>query len=181
MKKTLFIISLFAFFYCGENKKIKTINPSEVIIEAVNLNFSELSNSEKEDMIFTKCCCYPENWRRGVNCVEKENAFYVKAKININLLGALSESETFTFDKIITSNPHSLYGKYINRWQFKDQKGKIICETAKFDGHNDFRLNRNGTIDEIIIGPLPKKPSKMMIRIMESKYYNGITPEIYIK
>jgi hypothetical protein len=178
MKNIVFLISLFALLSCGEKKK--SINSSEVIIQATLLDFTELTDLEKEEMIFTKCCCYPENWNRGINCVEKEDAFYVKAKIDINLLGAISESETFTLNKIITSNPHSLYGKYINRWEFKDQNGNTICETAKFDGHNDFGLIRNDTIDQVIIGPLPKKPRKMIIKIMDSKFYKGMNPETEI-
>jgi hypothetical protein len=181
MKQLFFTILLLAFFNCGENEKKSPIIASEVIIDAITLNFDDLNDIEKEDMIFTRCCCYPKNWNRGVNCIEKEDAFYVKAKININLLAELSESKIFTKDKLINSNPHSLYGKYHNRWQFLDEDENWICETSKFDGHNDFMLVRKGNIDEVIIGPLPEKPSKMIIEILDSKYYKGITPEFVIK
>jgi len=175
------IILLLTFFSCGEAEKKTHINSTEVIIEAANLTYNDLNNVEKEDMIFTRCCCYPENWNRGVDCVEKENAFYVKTKININLLAILSESNTFKKDYLISENPHTLYGKYHNRWKFIDEDGNEICSTAKFDGHNDFRLIRNDTIDELIIGPLPKRPKKMIIEISNSKYYPDLTPEYVIK
>lgn len=181
MKHLFLIILLLTFFGCGNNDKKLLIDPSDVIIEAINLNFEDLNDAEKQDIIFTRCCCYPTNWNRGVDCIEKEEAFYVKAEINIKLLAALSESKTFSIDKLITSNPHSLYGKYHNRWQFIDENGNEICETAKFDGHHDFNLLRQGNIDEIIIVPLPKRPKKMMIKISDSKYYRGITPEIKIR
>lgn len=180
MKHILLSILVLSILGCGSNEK-KPIKPSDVIIEAVNLSFKNLNYTEMEDMIFTECCCYPINWNKGVDCVQKEEAFYVKAKINIDLLAILSESETFSKDELITSNPHSLYGKYHNRWQFVDESGIEICQTAKFDGHNDFNLIRKGNIDEVIIGPLPKKPSKMMIEISNSKYYQGVKPEISIK
>ncbi|WP_459209703.1 hypothetical protein [Aquimarina rhabdastrellae] len=177
MKQIIFIISFIVFFSCTEKENKKSINPSDVIIQAKLLSFSELTDSEKENTNFLKSCCYPENWNQGVDCIEKEYAFYVKTKININLLGAISESDTFTIDKLITSNPNSLYGKYVNQWEFEDQNGIKICETAKFIGHNDFNLKRNDSIDQLIIGPLPKKPKKMIIKIKDSKYYKGISPE----
>lgn len=55
-------------------------------------------------MIYTNYCCYPNNWNRAVDCVEKENAYYVKAKININLLATLSESDAFNIQYLISSN-----------------------------------------------------------------------------
>lgn len=177
MKSIYFSILLLIIIGCAKKEKKKSINPFDVICESELFTFSELRNEEKEDMIYTNCCCYPNNWNRGVDCVEKENAYYVKAKININLLATLSESDAFNIQYLISSNPHTLYGKYVNRWKFLDENGFDICETAKFDGHNDFRLVRNDTIDEVIIGPLPKKPLKMIIDIVNSKYYKGINPE----
>lgn len=180
MKQIIFTFFIFIVFSCKKETKV-SISSFEIIIEAISINFNDLDYVEKKEMIFTNCCCYPENWHQGVNCVEKENAFYVKAKINFKLLAALSESETFTMNDLISSNPHSLYGKYHNRWQFIDEDGYEICETSKHKGHNNFRLIRNDTIDEIIIGPLPKKPIKMLIDIVDSKYYKGIIPEMTIK
>lgn len=178
--RNFFYILIFISLSCINSNK-KSINPEKVIVEAINISYDDLSNAEKEDMIFTKCCCYPYNWNRGVDCIENEKAFYVKAKIDVELLATLSESDAFKISQLITSNPRSLYGKYHNRWQFKDENGKEICETSKFDGHNDFSLKRIGYIDELIIGPLPKKPSIMLIKVSDSKYYEGIIPEVKVQ
>lgn len=181
MKQLFFSILFLTFIGCGQNPPELKIAKSNIILGAENLSFSDLSDKEKEEMIFTGCCCYPNNWNKGVNCVEKEDAFYVKTRIDINLLSSLSESKTFSKDELLTENPHSLYGKYHNRWKFMDENGIEICATSKFDGHNDFGLIRNGMVDELIIGPLPKKPRKMIIEIMDSKHYDGITPEMSLK
>lgn len=180
MKQILVFLIAISFLRCNNDEK-PPIKPDDVIIEATNLIYTDLNDLEKEDMIFTRCCCYPHNWNQGVNCIEKEDAFYVKAKIDINLLGLLSESRTFNKSSLINSNPHSLYGKYHNRWKFLDKNGVEICETSKFEGHHDFRLIRNDSIDEIIIGPLPVKPNTMIIEIIDSKYYDGIIPKVEIK
>ena len=161
-------------------------------ISAANFQYPTFKTKEMKKIpiyeIAKDGCCYPENWRYGVNCVEKEDAFYVKTKININLLAALSEPDLsggagiFKKDSLISSNsnPHLLYGS-LNRWKFIDENGNEICQIEKGDGHHHFRLIRNDTIDELIIGPLPKKPRKMIIEILDSKCYEGITPELEIK
>ena len=102
------------------------------------MKFDDLSINEKSNIIFDKCCCYPKNWNKGENCIEKENAFYIKAKINNNLLSYISESNTFPREELLNQNPHFLYGKYKNRWKFLNEDGQIICETSKFEGHNSF-------------------------------------------
>jgi len=181
MKQIILSILLLTLFGCGETEKKSQVNSNDVIIEAVNLIYNDLIDGEKDDMIFTKCCCYPKNWNNGIDCVEKEDAFYVKTKININFLAALTESDAFKKDYLISENPHTLYGKYKNRWKFIDVDGNEICPTSKFDGHNDFRLIRNDTIDEVIIGPLPKRPKKMIIEILNSKYYPDMIPEYVLK
>ena len=83
------------FFSCTEKNDKKNINSSDVIISATLLKFDDLSINEKSNIIFDECCCYPKNWNKGENCIEKENAFYIKAKINNNLLSYISESNTF--------------------------------------------------------------------------------------
>lgn len=168
---------LLIVFGCTNNSKKILINPSDVIIQAVVISYSDLDSEEKENLIYTKCCCYPSNWNHGVDCVEKEYAFYVKAKINVYLLASLSESRTFPKSHLISSNPHFLYGKYVNRWDFKDEMGYEICKTSKNNGHNYFNLVRNDSVDHLIIGPLPKQPKKMLIEILDSKNYPGLTPE----
>jgi len=176
-----YCILLLIFFSCNSKKETKQNNSSEVIISATLLKFEDLNRYEKADMIFDNCCCYPNNWNEGENCVEKENAYYVKAKINISLLAYLSESEAFPRKHLLDPNPHFLYGKYVNRWAFSNDKGIPLCQTSKLDGHNNFGLSRLDSIDNIIIGPLPEKPKKMIIEILDSKNYHGINPECEVK
>lgn len=181
MRDLIFLILLLALFSCSRNGR-QPIDPNKVIIEAVGLRFNDLNQEEKKGLsnYFIDCCCYPENWNEGGNCIKKEEAYYVKSKINNDLLASLSESNKFDLEFLINSNPKSLYGKTSNRWEFLDEFGNAICETSRFEGHNSFNLTRNDTIDEIIIGPLPVKPKKMIITILDSKYYKGITPIIEI-
>lgn len=79
----------------------------------------------------------------------------------------MCENNIFTIDKLITNNPYSLYGKYKNRWIFYDSIDIMIYETSKFKGHNIIEINRTDFFDEIIVGPLPKKPHKMFIKILD--------------
>jgi len=98
------------------------------------------------------------------------------------LLAELCESESFQINDMLNENKYSLYGKYINRWEFINSSGGLICETDKFSGQKLIELNRNGEIDEVIIGPLIEKPTKMQIKILDSKYYqNNSNPEFAIK
>lgn len=174
------IILIIICISCGQSQKNNSPkSDSTVIIDAICLTYQDLSETEKKEMIFTECCCYPENWNKGENCIDKSEAYYVKAKIDINKLSILTESEAFSNDELITTNPHSLYGKYKNRWQFMDENNQKICETAKFEGHNSFGLIRDNYVDELIIGPLPKKPKKMLIEITDSEFSN-ITPEFIL-
>lgn len=176
----LFFILYFLIGCSGKNEK-KPIDASKVIISATLLKFEDLNDSEKADMIFDNCCCYPKNWNQGENCIEKENAFYVKAKINNNLLSYISETDAFPRDNLLNENPYSLYGKYRNRWNFTNEKGNPICETAQFEGHNSFKLVRLDSIDCIIIGPLPEKPEEMIIEILDSKNYPELIPKCKVQ
>jgi hypothetical protein len=180
MKHYYFLFSIF-LFGCSEKKDRKPIDASKVIISATLLKFEDLNDSEKADMIFDDCCCYPKNWNQGENCIEKENAFYVKAKINNNLLSYISESDAFPRENLLNENPHFLYGKYRNRWNFINEKGNPICETSKFEGHNSFKLSRLDSIDSIIIGPLPEKPKEMIIEILDSKNYPELIPKCKVQ
>lgn len=181
MKRYILPFLLIIFFSCSEKNDKKNINSSDVIISATLLKFDDLSINEKSNIIFDKCCCYPKNWNKGENCIEKENAFYIKAKINNNLLSYISESNTFPREELLNQNPHFLYGKYKNRWKFLNEDGQIICETSKFEGHNSFELVRFDSIDNIIIGPLPEKPKEMIIEILESKNYPELTPKCKVQ
>jgi hypothetical protein len=98
------------------------------------------------------------------------------------LLAKLCENESFQIADMLNENKYSLYGKYVNRWEFYNSKGELICETDKFAGQKLMELNRNAGVDEVIIGPLNEKPIKMKIKILDSKYYpNNSSPEFLIK
>lgn len=104
-----------------------------------------------------------------------------KQKSTITFLAKLTESNAFSEKDLLSNNEFYLYGKYHNRWIFISVEGDKIIETEKFGGHRTFEVIRNKNIDEVIIGPLPKKPQKMYIEIKDSKNYPNITPEFNIK
>ena len=179
MKYFLLISILLLFNSCNNSPKKPLINPSEVIEFATVFTYENLDETEKEKIKYG-CYCYRNSWRNGTE-FKKENAFFVKSRINNNLLAELSANDPFTKDKLITSNVYSLYGKYHNRWKFINSQGMEICETQKLTGHRTLNIVRIGQTDEVIIGPLPEKPTKMIIEIMDSKYYPDLTPEFEIK
>ena len=173
--RILNILLLILVISCNEVEK-KPIDSNKIIIDAKIITYSEL-NTKLEYNSY----CHQSNWRDGIE-FKKENAFYVSAKINNKLLAELCESESFQINDMLNENKYSLYGKYINRWEFIDLNGGLICETDKFNGQKLIELNRNGEIDEVIIGPLIEKPNKIQIKILDSKYYpNNSNPEFEIK
>ena len=159
------------------NDNVK-INPEGIIESAEVLTYSELSAIDQEK-VESDCICHPKNWNIGVK-FEQDSTFFVKVKLNNKKLAQLSESNTFSIDKLLSDNVYSLYGKYHNRWKFKNSAGKQICETAKFQGFYILTIDRSGEYDNLIIGPIPEKPSELIIEINESKNYPGITPKIGI-
>ena len=173
--KKLNILIICLFFSCNKTEK-PIIDSNKVIIEAKIVSYEELTTKPENNYY-----CHPDNWRDGIE-FEKEKAFYVSAKINNKLLAQLCESESFQIDNMLNENKHFLYGKYRNRWEFLNSNGGLICETEKFEGQNLLVLNRNGEIDEVIIGPLIERPKKMHIKILDSKYYpNNPSPEFQLK
>lgn len=173
--KKLNILSLLICISCNKIEK-PAIDSSMVITEAKIISYDDLKTRFDYN-----CYCYPDNWRDGIE-FDKEKAFYVSAKINNRLLAELCENESFQIKDMLNDNIHSLYGKYINRWEFTNSNGDLICETHKFEGQNLLELNRKGEVDELIIGPLIEKPNKMGIKILDSKYYaNNLSPQIQIK
>jgi hypothetical protein len=59
----------------------------------------------------------------------------------------------------------SLYGKYRNSWVLFNNENEIPG-TLKFGGHSvsEFKRSQNN-IDSIILGPIPEKPTKVLIQI----------------
>lgn len=167
MKFSLSFLLIYLLVSCNKTEKTK-LDSSKVIISAKILNFEELSFHQVKKMEYG-CYCYPYNWRDGVE-FKKENAFYVKVKLNNKILAELSESKTFSKEYLL-SKDYTLYGKYHNRWEFRDSLDNKICETEKFEGFQILDLDRNGEIDEITIGPIISKPKKIIINISDSKYY----------
>lgn len=181
MKSTISkTIALFFIFSIGCSKTEKAeLKINDVIKSAQILTFNNLDNKQKK--ILEYCCYYyPNNWRDGVS-FEKENAYFVKMKIDNNLLASLTESNTFSKAELLTNGNTYLYGKYHNRWGFVDNKNDTIFETAKFEGHQIIEIKRKGNIDEVIVGPLVEKPKKIYIEINDSKNYPNLMPEHIIK
>lgn len=181
MKEAFFKTSLLIIIFvisCKKTEKQK-IQLSNVIKTVEVLRFKDLSNQQKKDLEYC-CFYYPSNWRDGVS-FEKENAYFVKTKIDNNLLASLTESNAFSKTELLNNGNIYLYGKYHNRWGFVDNINDTIFETEKFGGHRIIEIKRRENIDEIIVGPLVEKPKKMYIEISNSKNYPNMTPEFDIK
>ncbi|MBK8243741.1 MAG: hypothetical protein IPK88_09980 [Saprospiraceae bacterium] len=180
-------IILLLLFNCCRNNEKPNINVVNIIKEAEILTFNDLNNRQREDLKY--CCTYHINgtlWNAAAMIpFKKEDAYFVKSKIDNNLLADLIESEDFSKTELLQiDNFHGtrfLYGKYMCRWIFTDSLNEIIGETDKFDGHRILSINRSSNIDDIVVGPLVKKPKKMYIKIFESKNYPGLNPEFEIK
>ncbi|BFM44062.1 hypothetical protein CFS9_27030 [Flavobacterium sp. CFS9] len=162
---------------CGKEKNA-VIEVENVIKSAEILTFKDLSNQQKQQLEYC-CSYYQSNWHDGIS-FKKENAYFVKAKIDNNLLASLTESNTFSKTELLNYGNTYLYGKYHNRWGFIGDENDTIFETEKFEGHRIIEITRNGNIDEVIVGPLVEKPKKMYIEISDSKNYPNLTPEYII-
>ncbi|QOG02083.1 hypothetical protein [Flavobacterium sp. MDT1-60] len=172
------IILFFVFSAgCSKTEKVQ-IEVKNIIKSAEILTFKDLSDQQKKELEYC-CSYYPSNWRDGVS-FEKEKAYFVKTKIDNNLLASLTESNTFSKIELLNNGNTYLYGKYHNRWGFVDNKNDTIFETEKFEGHRIIAITRRGNIDELIVGPLVEKPKKMYIEISDSKNYPNLTPEYII-
>ena len=93
---------------------------------------------------------------------DKRDGYYVKAVLGNRQLAELSKSKVFKPEEVLTKKPLFLYGKYLNRWTFQNDRGEI-SETQKFSGFNTIEVKRVGNQDTVWIGPIPEKPSKMTI------------------
>ena len=180
MKLLYSILIILISISCSKKPEKPKIDSSKVILSAEILKYDDLKYLYADELKYD-FYCYPRNWRDGEE-FKKEDSFFVKAKIDNTLLAALSESDGFEISHLISSNPHFLYGKYVNRWEFVDSTGNIICETEKFEGQRLIELKRNFSVDEVIVGPLKTKPLRMTIKILNSKYYKtNSNPTLYLK
>ncbi|WP_306568703.1 hypothetical protein [Flavobacterium lindanitolerans] len=179
MKKLLLKIIILITILNGCRKSdIHKVDLHKVIQSTEILTFNDLTYSQKQKLEYC-CYYYPNNWRDGIG-YKKEDAYFVKAKIDNNLLAKLTESNAFSQEDLLNKNEFCLYGKYHNRWGFISLEGDTIVETQKFDGHRTLEIFRHKNIDEVIVGPLPKRPLKMYIKISNSKNYPNMTPEYKI-
>lgn len=172
--KNLNILFFFLLLSCSKTEKPR-IDSNKVIIHAKIVSYANLIKQPENNSY-----CHTNSWRNGYE-FDKKNAYYVSAKINNKLLAELCESDSFPINAILNENKYALYGKYINRWEFINSTGGLICETEKFDGQKLIEVHRIGEIDEVIIGPLIEQPDKMIIKILNSKNYrNNLFPEFVI-
>lgn len=160
------------FTSCGN--EVEVIKSDEIIVDASVIKYSDLEELDKSKMKYD-CHCFPKNWNQGVITL-KDSTFFIKAKINNSKLAKISESNAFPIKELLSDNLYMLYGKYKNRWKLMNSRGMKICETDKFDGFSILTIQRNGDYDEIIIGPIPEKPSKIIIELSDSENYPNLTP-----
>lgn len=161
---------------------------NSIILDAKILTYNQLTPAEKSK-ISEYCCSYAgkSGWVDST-AFEAEKGYFVRAKINRQPLAywtfLYSCGKTLTVKKcsekehaakikkaIQDNNPYGLYGKYNNSWIFYNGKNKIPA-TDKFDGHDILtdKRDKKKQLDELLIGPLPQKPSSMTISL-----YYGMT------
>lgn len=173
----LFIVPL--LFGCS-SEQLTPINDSEVILSAEVLTYEQLDPLTKAEQFKYGCYCFPCNWNDPKE-FEKEKSFYLKIKIDNDLLASLSESRTFPKKDLLETSPTYLYGKYKNRFRLIGIGGRDICETDKFQGFEIMNLERKNKIDFLLIGPIIEEPKKIIIEILDSDNYPGITPKYTIQ
>ncbi|MEW6737423.1 MAG: hypothetical protein AB1489_39445 [Acidobacteriota bacterium] len=191
MKKNLnkFIsILVFLFFVVLFSTNAEAAEPrlNSIIIDAKVLTYEQLSQAEKGKI--SQYCCFQAGKSGWVDAtqIEAENGYFVKTKINRKPLAywtflydcgsslkkkKCSEKEhTAKVKKAIQdNNPYGLYGKYRSAWRFYNGK-KMIPSTDKFNGHDLLtdKRDKKKQIDELLIGPLPQKPTGMTIELSNS-------------
>lgn len=159
---SVLLICVVTLTSCQEEKTFQ-VNLKDVIECAEAIPFDSLDVNQQNKINY--CSYFPYgNWR-DTKEYKKEQAFFIKAKINNALLAELCKSDVFPVETLLDSNFYSLYGKYRNSWKLFDDQHKVIDPSNKFEGHDIFEINRIGNIDYIIIGPIQTHPYKMEIDI----------------
>ena len=161
----LFSLIVLIFIFGKNNPTGQIVRIKKVIIECAEvIPFDSLTKKQQDEVGYTSY--YPnDNWR-DIMEYDKKDAYFVKARINNKLLAELAKSDIFTVEKLLDSNPYSLYGKYSISWEFFDEDTIPINPTTKFSGHNIFEIKRFGHNDFLIVGPIPERPSKMEIHTL---------------
>lgn len=188
--KIIFALLFSLLFLFSFNKTAQAAEPklNSIILDAKVLTYDQLTEKEKSE-ISEYCCSYASKsgWVNTTS-FEPEDGYFVRTKINRRPLAywtfLYSCGRTFTVGKcsekdhaakikkaIQDNNPYGLYGKYNNAWRFYNGKN-MIPATEKFEGHDILtdKRDKKKQIDELLIGPLPQKPTTMTISL-----YYGMT------
>lgn len=200
MINKIFIIFFFTFvgiFLLSVNS-VNAAEPklNSIILDAKVLNFSQLTEKEKE-LIPEYCCSYGDT-RREQTPFEVENAYFVKASINRKPLAFWSLLYDCTGSKLPVykkkcsekdhakkmktaledNKPYILYGKYATNWEFYSGKKRIPAAGSGGGGLSYYVLtskrDKKKQIDYFLIGPIPAKPTAMQM----SLGYNTDTEKI---
>jgi len=176
----LFSTQLLLFIITSCDSKKEHIRLKDVIEYAEAIPFDSLSKKQQEKIDY--CYYYPYNNWRDTEEFDKKESYFVRARIKNKFLAELSKSSAFPVSTLLDdSNPRFLYGKYSNSWKFYDKNNISIRPTTKFGGHDIQEVTRIGDLDNILIGPLPKKPDLMEIEILSDDYEYARNPEYKIK
>lgn len=171
------------FLSCSDQATIDPQLSDQVILEAHVFTYNELGKKER-DRIGSYCSYSTGGWTaRDLVRFSPENAYFVRARINIDALARMTEANQCGTNMQRTRcseeelqqnvaslvgdpNPYMLYGKYNNSWVFM-ASGTTVPVTEKFDGHRLLSIKRDtaSRSDEVLIGPIPHRPDEMIIEL----------------
>jgi hypothetical protein len=163
---------------------------NSIILDAKMLTYDQLSEKEKAE-ISEYCCIAYLGSRRNTKSFEKEDGYYVRTKINRRPLAywtfiwscgkVLEDKKCSTKEldakmkkAIQDNNPYGLYSKYQNGFEFYNGKkvSPISSLQIGYDILTDKR-DKKRQIDELLLGPIPQKPTHMSIGLANFKTDKG--------
>lgn len=183
------ILASSLLLHCGGGSTPESLSVAaaldSVILGAEVIMFEDLPEATREKVARYCCHYFLGSWSSAdMHRFSIEDAYFVRLTIDnlalanltlINSCGSVASQRRCSqeeleaeIDSVLSSNPMLLYGKYKNRWGFR-AGGADIPETEKFEGFDTVSIDRHGSQDEVLVGPIPRKPTELLIEM----YYGG--------
>jgi hypothetical protein len=184
---TWLLVAVLVLSACGnseENYNKAAEAAWKAIARAEKIGYHDLTPTQKQ-AVGDSATYSATGWMpSGLERFDTQSAAYVTVVINrkdlafVSLLYSCGGStyvrecseETLTkkmADVLYDENPRSLYGKYMNSWSFYDGSSELP-QTVKFEGYRLLEIKHESEEDELLIGPIPGSPDRIVLNI----YYN---------
>lgn len=188
MKPTWMSLAFTLFVILGCKEAAPAGPPvSGVIQKARVLTFTDLSPAQQAKMAATFTYSRTGGWMSSDRAsMPTASGFFVRAEVNATALAhwtflydcggstyvrACSGSQLTSKMAAALGSPSALYGKYRNSWVFL-ANGRALPATTKFEGYEIVNIQRRqeggNVIDDVTIGPIPEKPSLMVIQLQNN-------------